>query len=246
MTDSNKGSRANYHLCEYCRDLFDYYSDERECFVCDSKDGLYKMWKSGLILCEKHRREQKKINQSKYARKYTRAHSISTKDLTPDEKRQITKSVLCQYFFDLKERERELSPVCVECGSEQDIVSVITKKGLKLLCPQCRAKIYQCPKRKRFRTSIGYKCDWCDSFGARKIRGVDLYLCPDHFMDYEEEPLLEKETNERSSCDRCDCTNGIRKLYGHRFCSKHLEQFLKEKKEIDPVLRIFIIPFIRT
>lgn len=175
------------HLCEHCCGLFDYYNKDRECFVCGSRDGLKKMRKSGLILCQKHRAEQVKINikKRKYAQKRVRS-------LTQEERKQITKGVVCGYFSDLKKREGELVPVCLERGGKQDVVGANTKEGLKLLCADCRAKIYQ--KRRRFkselsgtrreRTALGIQCDWCDKFGARKVKNEDLYLCAGHYRDH--------------------------------------------------------------
>jgi hypothetical protein len=83
-------------LCEHCREVFDYYSDERECFVCGSKDRLKKMRKSGLILCQKHRREQVEINLKKAVKKYAQARLMS--NLTPEQRKQATKDVLCRFF----------------------------------------------------------------------------------------------------------------------------------------------------
>jgi hypothetical protein len=241
-TVANKGSRANYHLCEYCCDLFDYYLDERECFICGSKDNLKKRLKSGLILCEKHRKEQTKINTKKASKKYAREHYISVKSFTPEQRKQITKDVVCGYFSDLGLREQELIPVCAECGSQADVVSISTKEGLKLLCQGCREKIYNRPGRRRG-SILELKCDWCESFGARKVRGIDFHLCPVHYADYRAERALKKKIKK---CDECGTFNGVRNFCGHRFCPAHLRQYLKAKGEIDPILKIFIIPSIRT
>ncbi len=173
----------------------------------------------------------------------THTHFISTKDLTSDQKRQMTKSVLCKYFSDLKEREQDLVPVCVGCGNKEDVVSVITKDGLKLLCPECRANIYRRPARKRLCIDLGVKCDWCETFGARKVTNANLYLCADHYREHQKQ----KRTLKRSRiCEKCGSVDGVRKLDGQLLCAEHLKLHRREKKEIHPILKIFIIPLIRT
>ncbi len=155
----------------------------------------------------------------------------------------MTKSVLCKYFSDLKEREQDLVPVCVGCGNKEDVVSVITKDGLKLLCPECRANIYRHSERKRLCIDLGVKCDWCETFGARKVTNADLYLCPDHYGEHQKQKRVLKRSR---TCEKCGSTEGVRKLDGHRLCAEHRKRYKKEKKEISPILKIFIIPSTRT
>lgn len=250
LAPANKGDRAGVRLCEYCCDLFDYYKKDRECFVCGSRDGLKKMPKSGLILCQKHRAEQAKINLRKAVRKYARQRYVLAKSLTPEQRKEITKAVLCGYFSDLKKREEELVPVCLECGGKKDVVSVITKDGLKLLCADCRAKIYQRKYRhskselsgtRRERTALGIQCDRCKEFGSRKVRNEDLYLCDHHYREH-----MRQGGSAKLRCEKCGSTARAYYFNGYVFCSRHRKLFKAEKKKIPPVLRLFVIPFIRT
>lgn len=208
------------------------------------------MRKSGLILCEKHRREQAKINQEKAVKKYAQARRAS--NLAPEQRKQITKAVLCNYFTDLKAREQELAPACVECGSIEDVVCVSTKGDVKLLCQDCRAKIYQRRRiglgvnqrgRKRVRTASKKQCDQCENCNAKKVRNFDLYLCPGHYQEYYKQ---NKPAKEGRRCEKCNSNVRVRQFNGYWLCAQHVGELKLEKRKIPPLLRMFVIPYIRT
>jgi hypothetical protein len=91
---------------------------------------------------------------------------------------------------------------------------------------------------------LGIKCDRCETWGARKVTNADIYLCAKHYGEHRAQVALKNKLSKL--CERCDSADRVRMLGGHYLCSLHQRAYRKEKKEMDPILRIFVIPPIRT
>lgn len=160
-----------------------------------------------------------------YAKKYNEEHS--GKNLDPQEKKLGTKSVLCQYFAELKERESqsELVPACADCQSIIEVVSVKTADGLKLLCAKCREKLYERPKK----LLADFKCDYCGTRSASRTAGTGLHLCEVHYGTYKR--LAQRIQGRKVMCELCDQPATLRDVEGRRLCAEHRILWYKKKRE---------------
>jgi hypothetical protein len=92
-------------------------------------------------LCRKHRAERKKEKQKKQEKIYYR------KCHTP-ERKVLRAAKVVDHYCQVVLGEKDLTPVCVNCGKREDVVAVRTKLGIKLLCADCRGQLYERPRRR--------------------------------------------------------------------------------------------------
>lgn len=140
-------------LCEFCRTILRTENKKAQkkrirvrnrhsCFICGQKDGARKICGEPFCLCPEHRADfleersrKKKEQKNKEGRDhYRQRNSPGLKAARADR--------IVKYYCNVILKAKDLEPVCVDCGSKKDVVAIKTKRGLILLCADCRAKLY--------------------------------------------------------------------------------------------------------
>ena len=140
-------------LCEFCRMILRTENKKAQkkrirarnrhsCFICGQEDGARKMCGEPFCLCPEHRADfTEEKNKKKKEQKNKEGRDQYRRRNSPDLKAARADRIV-RYYCEVFLKAKDLEPVCVDCGSKKEIVAVKTKRGLILLCADCRARLY--------------------------------------------------------------------------------------------------------
>ncbi|GEM_PF-3642581 len=139
-------------LCEFCRAIL---SEENAkagknrhrarkklpCIRCGESEGVVKIQGRAGYLCRRHRVERRRENKKKREKAYYRKYH------TP-ERKALRAAKVVDHYCQVVLGEKDLTPVCVNCGNREDVVAVKTRLGIRLLCADCRGQLYERPRKR--------------------------------------------------------------------------------------------------